>query len=277
MPFPSKSLVVGGGKMGGALLAGWLERGMDPATVTVVEPNPEIAAALGSRLGVAVRSVPPAPQEPVLGEVPEVVLFAVKPQVMETIVPAYKSFTGEDTVFLSIAAGRTIGFFETHLGRDAAVIRAMPNTPAAIGRGISVLCANANVKTGQKELCQTLLEAVGETAWIANEALMDAVTAVSGSGPAYVFLLAECLAEAGRDAGLPDDLARRLAEVTVSGAGELMRLEDAPPSLLRRNVTSPGGTTHAALEILMANDGLGALMNRAVAAAAKRSKELAEA
>jgi pyrroline-5-carboxylate reductase len=273
MPFPRKSLVVGGGKMGGALLAGWLERGMDPAALAVVEPDPEIAAALASRLGVAVRPVPPAPED----MTPEVVLFAVKPQVMEALLPAYKSFTVPDTVFLSIAAGRTIGFFENHLGEGAAVVRAMPNTPAAIGRAISVLCANPNVKAGQKEFCQTLLEAVGETAWIDDEALMDAVTAVSGSGPAYVFLLAECMAEAGRQAGLPGELARRLAAATVSGAGELMRLEDAPPSLLRANVTSPGGTTAAALEILMANDGLGALINRAVGAAAKRSKELAGA
>ncbi len=273
MPLPRKSLVVGGGKMGGALLAGWLKRGMDPATVTVVEPNSEIAAALGTRLGVAVRPAPPVPQEPV----PEVVLFAVKPQVMEALLPAYKPFTGPDTVFLSIAAGRTIGFFENHLGRDAAVVRAMPNMPAAIACGISVLCANANATAGQKELCQDLLEAVGETAWIDDEALMDAVTAVSGSGPAYVFLLAECLTDAGSQAGLPGDLARRLAEVTVSGAGELMAREDAAPSVLRRNVTSPGGTTSAALEILMANDGLGALIGRAVAAAARRSKELAEA
>lgn len=271
MSFPRKTLVVGGGKMGGALLAGWLKRGIDPATITVVEPDPEIAAALASRLAVAVNSSPPDPDD----MAPEVVLFAVKPQVMEAVVPAYKSFIGPDTVFLSIAAGRTIGFFENHLGPAAAVVRAMPNMPAAVGRGISVLCANPNVKAGQKELCRTLLEAVGETAWIDDEALMDAVTAVSGSGPAYVFLLAECMAEAGRDAGLPGELARRLAEVTVSGAGELMRLEDAPPQLLRRNVTSPGGTTAAALEILMADDGLGALMNRAVAAAVRRSKELA--
>ncbi len=257
--------------MGGALLSGWLERGMDPAAVTVIEPNPEIAAALGSRLGVAVRSVPPASED----MTPEVVLFAVKPQVMEALLPAYKSFAGPDTVFLSIAAGRTIGFFETHLGLDAAVVRAMPNTPAAIGRGISVLCANANVTAGQKDLCQTLLEAVGEAAWIDDEVLMDAVTAVSGSGPAYVFLLCECLTDAGSQAGLPGDLARRLAEVTVSGAGELMARENAAPSLLRQNVTSPGGTTSAALEILMADDGLCALMNRAVAAAARRSKELA--
>ncbi len=262
--------------MGGALLSGWLKRGMDPATVTVVEPNSEIAAAMGSRLGVAVNPGPPVPEELDPGEIPEVVLFAVKPQVMEALLPAYKSFIGPGTVFLSIAAGRTIDFFENHLGRDAAVVRAMPNMPAAIGRGISVLRANANVTAGQKELCQNLLEAVGETAWIDDEALMDAVTAVSGSGPAYVFLLAECMTDAGREAGLPGELARRLAEATVSGAGELMAREDAAPSVLRRSVTSPGGTTHAALEILMANDGLGALMSRAVAAAAKRSKELAE-
>ncbi len=258
--------------MGGALLAGWLERGMDPAAVSVIEPNPEIAAGLGSRLGVAVHPAPPASED----TAPEVVLFAVKPQVMEAVVPAYKPFIGAASVFLSIAAGRTIGFFENHLGMNAAVVRAMPNTPAAVGRGISVLCANANVAAGQKELCRTLLEAVGETAWIDDEALMDAVTAVSGSGPAYVFLLAECMAEAGSQAGLPDELARRLAEVTVSGAGELMARENAPPSVLRAGVTSPGGTTAAALEILMANDGLGSLMSRAVAAAARRSKELAE-
>ena len=179
------------------------------------------------------------------------------------------------TVFLSIAAGKTIGFFEGHLGREAAIVRAMPNTPAAIGRGISVLCANARASQAQRETCGALMQAAGEVAWVEEEALLDPVTAVSGSGPAYVFLLVEALAAAGVSAGLPEDLAMRLAGETVSGAGELLRRSGESAATLRHNVTSPGGTTQAALEVLMAEDGLQALMTRAVAAATRRSEELA--
>jgi len=178
-------------------------------------------------------------------------------------------------VFLSIAAGRPIAYFEDRLGEDAAVVRTMPNTPAAIGRGITVACANRHVNGADRAICGDLLAAVGEVAWVDDEGLLDAVTATSGSGPAYVFLLIECLAAAGGAAGLPSDLAMRLARATVAGAGELAYQSEEAPSELRRNVTSPGGTTAAALSVLMADDGLGRLLTRAVAEATRRSRELA--
>jgi pyrroline-5-carboxylate reductase len=178
-------------------------------------------------------------------------------------------------VFLSIAAGRTIAYFEQKLGGAAAVVRSMPNTPAAVGRGITVACANGHVTSGQRARCDELLAAVGEVAWVEDEALLDAVTAVSGGGPAYVFLLIECLAEAGAAEGLPPDLAMRLARVTVSGAGELARLSSEPAAVLRQNVTSPAGTTLEALKVLMAPDGLQSLFTKAIAAATRRSRELA--
>lgn len=264
-------VLVGCGKMGGALLSGWLERGLAAAETFVVEP---FAAA---REAIAVKGVAcvgePGELDPAL--TPAVVVFAIKPQQMAAALPAYRRFVRPGTVFLSIAAGKTIGFFEGHLGREAAIVRAMPNTPAAIGRGISVLCANARASQGQRETCRALMQAAGEVAWVEEEALLDPVTAVSGSGPAYVFLLVEALAAAGVAAGLPEDLAMRLAGETVSGAGELLRRSGESAATLRQNVTSPGGTTQAALEVLMAEDGLQALMTRAVAAATRRSEELA--
>lgn len=254
--------------MGRALLDGWLDRGVDAATITVVEPVDAARAALPENL-----TVVPSPDR-VPGDLhPEVVVFAVKPQGMETVVPAFRRFQG--AAFLSIAAGRPIAFFAQHLGPGAAVIRAMPNTPAAVRRGITVACASAAVDGVQRAACHELLEAVGEVAWVDDEGLMDAVTAVSGSGPAYVFLLAEALASAGVRAGLPEDLATRLARATVAGSGELIRLSSEPAAVLRRNVTSPGGTTAAALEVLMAADGLSTLMERAVLAATRRSRQLA--
>jgi pyrroline-5-carboxylate reductase len=265
-------VLAGGGKMGAAMLAGWLDRGLDPSDVLVVEPEADTASALAARHGVGVVAAP----DDIGADVrPATVVFAVKPQLMNAVAPAYARFAGSDPVFLSIAAGRTIASFEALLGPGAAIVRAMPNTPAAIGRGITVACANGRVTAARRTACTTLLEAVGEVAWVEDEALMDAVTAVSGSGPAYVFLLAECLAEAGVEAGLPADLARRLACATVAGAGELLRRSDDPPEILRRAVTSPGGTTAAALEGLMDPRGLSALMTSAVAAAVRRSRELA--
>ena len=266
-------ILVGCGKMGGALLGGWLDRGVDAKAVAVVDPAMSDQSGVPSDVAVVA-----APDALPAGLKPDVVVFAVKPQVMADIVPAYGRFVGSHTVFLSIAAGQTIGFLESHLESQpgtAAVVRSMPNTPAAVGRGITVACANARATDGQRESCQSLLEAVGEVAWVADEALLDPVTAVSGSGPAYVFLLIECLAEAGVGAGLPADLAQRLARATVAGSGELARQSDLPASELRRNVTSPGGTTAAALEVLMADDGLQRLMTRAVADATRRSRELA--
>ena len=264
-------LLVGCGKMGGAMLRGWLQRGVRPDDITVVEPNAAAAADLATA---GVRIVMDAAKLPADLK-PAVVLIAVKPQMTDGAVPAYRRFTGAGTVFLSIAAGRTIAYFERHLGAQAAIVRAMPNTPAAVGRGITVACANQRVTSGQRSLCDALLAAVGEVAWVPDEGLLDAVTAVSGGGPAYVFLLIECLAEAAVAAGLPADLAMRLARVTVSGAGELARLSDEPASVLRQNVTSPAGTTLEALKILMAADGLQPLMTKAIAAATRRSRELA--
>ena len=266
-------LLVGCGKMGRALLGGWLDQGVRADHITVVEPNREAAKAAADRYAVNTFA---GAEDLDAGLMPETVVFAVKPQVMDAVVPAYAKFSGPDTQFLSIAAGKTIAYFEEKLGGAAAVIRAMPNTPAAVRRGITVVCANANTSDDGKRRSGELLEAVGDVAWIDDEALMDAVTAVSGSGPAYVFLLAECLAEAGMSQGLPSELAQQLARATVSGAGELLRQSPEEAGQLRENVTSPGGTTAAALEILMAGDGFPALLEKAVAEATKRSRQLAD-
>lgn len=265
-------LLVGGGKMGGAMLAGWLKHGVKPADILVIEPDGKAAASLRAQYKVGVGDRLPE----TLDRAPRMVIFAVKPQVLATVAPPYKRFVAPETAFLSIAAGKTIAFFERHLGSNAAIIRAMPNTPAAVGRGITVLYANPGVSKAQQDFCTTLMQAVGEVRWAASESQFDAVTAVSGSGPAYVFLLIECLAEAGAAAGLPADLAMDLARATVAGSGELAAQSSEPAETLRRNVTSPGGTTAAALEILMGQDGLQRLMTRAIAAAAARSKELAD-
>ncbi len=266
----NRLLLVGGGKMGAALLAGWLERGVKAANICVIDPFDEArerAAATGVRAVVAPTDVSPE-------FAPAVVVFAVKPQSMDDVAPAYLGFKERGAFYLSIAAGKPTAYFESVLGADAAIVRTMPNTPAAVGRGITVLFANAQVTAEAKALAEELLSAVGETAWIDDEGLLDAVTAVSGSGPAYVFYLIECLSQAGVSAGLPADLSMRLARATVCGAGELAHRETMAAETLRRNVTSPGGTTQAALNVLMADDGLDALMRRAVTAATRRSREL---
>lgn len=267
-----KLLLVGCGKMGGALLEGWLDQGTDATDITVVEPSTELAATLAGKYGVlAVSDVRDLPED----YTPNVTVLAVKPQVMNQILPPYQKLVATGTVFLSIAAGRTIASFEMILGSEAAIVRAMPNTPAAVGRGITVGCANANVSVEQRELCDQLLKAVGDVEWVDEERHMDAVTAVSGSGPAYIFLLAEAMSAAGRKVGLPPELSDKLARVTVAGAGELLHQSLEPASTLRQNVTSPGGTTAAALDVLMAPDGLEDLMSKAIEAATRRSKELA--
>lgn len=272
----ARILLVGAGRMGGALLKGWLAQGIAPERIFVQEPMapPDIADLFATtRIVIG--------QPPALPAPPAVIVLAVKPQVVDDVVPGVAALAGPDTVVLSIMAGRTIAGIARHFPAETAIVRAMPNTPAAIGRGISVLCANAAVTQPQAEACEQLLTAGGETVWVKDEAMMDAVTAVSGSGPAYVFLLAECLAEAARAAGLPEALSDRLARVTVAGAGELLHRSDLDPAELRRNVTSPGGTTAAALGVLMGEaDGgqpgpLADLMRRAVEAATKRSRELA--
>ncbi len=265
-------LLVGCGKMGGAMLSGWTRSGIAAAGVVVVEPG-GLPAGLAGPSVTAVADAAALPD----GLDPEIVVFAVKPQQMDKVAPAYARFAKRGTAFLSIAAGTTIGYFAARLGADAAIVRAMPNTPAAIGQGITVAAANAATTPAQAELCRALLAAVGEAVMVEDEGLLDAVTALSGGGPAYVFLMIECLAEAGVQAGLPQALSERLALVTVAGAGQLALAGEAPPAVLRQNVTSPGGTTLEALKVLMAEDGLQPMLTRAISAATRRSRELAGA
>jgi pyrroline-5-carboxylate reductase len=267
---PGPLLLAGSGKMGGALLAGWLARGLAPADVLVQDPGPpeEVRALLAAH---AIRA---EPRIAATARPPAVLLLAVKPQIMDEVLPPLAGLVGPETLVISVAAGRTLASFERQLPPRTAIVRSIPNTPAAIGRGISVCVANAHVRPAGRARTEMLLGAVGEVSWVAEEDLIDVATAVSGSGPAYVFLLAECLAEAGRAAGLDAALARRLADATVSGSGELLRRSGVAPDVLRRNVTSPNGTTAAALAHLMAEDGLQPLLTRAVAAAARRSREL---
>jgi pyrroline-5-carboxylate reductase len=269
---PGTLVLLGAGKMGSAMLDGWLARKLPPKKLVVIEPQPSKAIKALARRGVRIN--PKAlDQAGGIGQVAAVVI-AVKPQTAPEALPALKAVIGKQTVVVSIMAGRTLGFLEAALP-GAALVRAMPNTPAAIGRGITVAVGNARVTAPAKRLAQALLAATGSVEWVDDEALMDAVTAVSGSGPAYVFLLAEAMAQAGVAAGLPAALAERLARETVAGSGELLHRSPLPAATLRANVTSPGGTTAAALAVLMARDGLVPLMTRAVAAAAKRGRELA--
>ena len=261
-------VLAGAGKMGGAMLSGWLARGLDAKRVAVIEPQPsgEISAleTKGVRLNPSLKQ---------LGSIATLVI-ALKPQTFRETGSALKSFTGLSTLVVSIMAGTTIASIEAACG--GSVVRAMPNTPAAIGRGITVAVAAKNVSAAQRAVADALLRATGSVEWVDDESLMDAVTAVSGSGPAYIFLLAEELARAGVEAGLPQELATKLARETVAGSGELLHRSDAPSATLRQNVTSPGGTTAAALEVLMAPDGMQSLLTRAVAAATRRSRELAK-
>jgi pyrroline-5-carboxylate reductase len=258
-------VLAGAGKMGGAMLTGWLAGGLDPKRVIVVEPYPsdEIKAlvAKGVRLNPAAVAA-------------DTLVVAVKPQTFREAGPMLKPFVGASTLVVSIMAGTKIAALEQVCGGMA--VRAMPNTPAAIGRGITVAVPAKHVSAAQRATADALLRAIGSVEWVEDERLMDAVTAVSGSGPAYVFLLAEELARAGVEAGLPAELATKLARETVAGSGELLHRSDQPAATLRQNVTSPGGTTAAALEVLMGSDGLQPLMIRAIAAATKRSIELAK-
>ncbi len=260
--------LAGAGKMGGAMLTGWLAQGLDPKRVVVIEPqpSPEISA-------LAAKSVRLNPSASDAGRV-DTLVVAVKPQSFCEAGNTMKPFVGASTLVVSIMAGTPIATIEQVCG--GTVVRAMPNTPAAIGRGITVAVAAKNVSAAQRATADALLRATGSVEWVDDENLMDAVTAVSGSGPAYIFLLAEELARAGVEAGLPEELATKLARETVAGSGELLHRSDLAAATLRQNVTSPGGTTAAALEVLMAKDGLQSLMIRAIAAATKRSKELAK-
>ncbi|GAC1346506.1 MAG: pyrroline-5-carboxylate reductase [Acetobacteraceae bacterium] len=258
-------LLVGGGKMGGAMLAGWRERGL--AASVVIDPAPHAALLAGADVTV-VESVAAVPA----GFRAEAVVIAVKPQTAAEALPALASLVG-DAVVLSIMAGKTAAGVAALAGGAPAVVRAMPNTPAAIRQGITVAFAGPGVSEAQRTLCDGLLAAVGEVAWVDREALLDAVTAVSGGGPAYVFLLAEVLERAALEQGLPPALARQLARVTVSGSGALLAASAEDAAALRVAVTSPGGTTQRALAVL--SPAWPELMSRAIAAATERSRELA--
>ena len=266
--FPGSLLLLGAGKMGGAMLEGWLKRGLRANKVVVLEPQPAKAVKGLVRRGLKLnpKTKPAAATA---------IVIAVKPQTAPEAVPALAPHVGKGTLVLSIMAGRTIGFLEKALPAGTAIVRAMPNTPAAIGRGITVAVANANVSAKQRRQASDLLAAIGAVEWTRDEALMDAVTAVSGSGPAYVFLLAEAMAKAGVAAGLPVALAERLARETVAGSGELLHRSELDAATLRRNVTSPGGTTAAALDVLMGPGGFDELLAKAIAAATRRGRELA--
>lgn len=257
-------VLLGCGKMGSAMLAGWLRNGLPPASVWIIDPNPSDWVK-----GQGVNIDADLPRNPAIAVV------AVKPQMMAAALPDVKSLGNGKTLVISIAAGTPIATFQAMLGDRTPIVRAMPNTPAAIGRGITALIGNRNTNAGDMDLAEALLWSVGQTVRLDREDQMDAVTAVSGSGPAYVFHLIETLAAAGEAQGLPADLALQLARATVGGAGALAEDADETPAQLRINVTSPNGTTQAALEVLMdEHTGFPALLKRAVAAAAARSQEL---
>ncbi|MCY6379559.1 pyrroline-5-carboxylate reductase [Hoeflea prorocentri] len=263
-------VLVGAGNMGGAMMRGWLASGIEPGSIVVVDPSPQPAMAEYLKTN-GIRHYVSAPSDVTA----LALVIAVKPQMMGTVLPQLKPLVGADTVSISIAAGTPIATMERHLG-ETAIVRSMPNTPAMVGRGITAAVANGLVDKAQHDRAHRLLAVTGPVEWLDDEGLLDAVTAVSGSGPAYIFYLVECMAEAGRKAGLDADLSMRLARATVSGAGELLFQSDDEAATLRKNVTSPGGTTAAALEVLMREGGMQALFDEALAAAAQRSRELAE-
>jgi pyrroline-5-carboxylate reductase len=259
-------LLIGAGRMGGALLRGWLKEGMGP--VVAVEPNP--SSSLKKVEGVTV--------VPGLDAIPRgrfrAGVVALKPQILKPYAAAIKPVAETGILMLSIAAGVNTKFLYKAWGKEAHIVRAMPNTPGAIGRGITGVFAGPNAAPKDRKLADSLLSALGETVWVDKENLIDAVTAVSGSGPAYVFALVETLADAGVKAGLAPDVSMRLARATVTGAGALLDADKRNAADLRRDVTSPGGTTAAALDVLLARNGFPALLKTAVAAAKRRAKEL---
>jgi pyrroline-5-carboxylate reductase len=265
-------LLIGCGKMGGAMLEGWLARGLAASLAVVVEPYASpLTDGLKARGVTVVHTLDALPAD----LDPAAAVLAVKPQKMDEVLAAAPRLIGPRCLVLSIAAGKRLSLFESAFGAGVPVIRAMPNTPAAVGRGMTVLVAGSATKEADRDLATRLCAAVGVVGWVEDEGLIDVVTALSGGGPAYVFLLIEVLAKAGVAQGLAPDLAMRLARETVSGSGELARLSDEPADQLRRNVTSPAGTTERALAVLMADDGLQPLFDRAIAAATARSRELA--
>jgi pyrroline-5-carboxylate reductase len=269
--WPQSLVLVGAGKMGEAMLRGWLAAGLEPRRVAILEPAPsppiaELAARLAMPLNPALAAL----------KAPEVLFLAIKPQTLDAAAPDIAPLAGANTLALSILAGKRIADLMARLPGAGAFVRVMSNTPAAVGRGASAGVASPSASARQRQWAQSLMRAVGTFDWLADEALIDAVTAISGSGPAYVFALVEAMAEAGEKIGLPAELAMKLARATVEGAGELLHREPSVPAAkLRENVTSPGGTTAAALAALRAPDGLAALMTRAAAAAKRRAGELA--
>jgi pyrroline-5-carboxylate reductase len=265
-----KLVLLGAGKMGGAMLEGWLKAGVDAAQVAVLDPSPPPeTAALISTHGIA--------HNPSLESLRgiEVIVAAVKPQVMEQVLASVSVLKRDTPLILSIAAGKTMASFDQHFGPGAAIIRTIPNTPAAIGQGITVMARNEKVSAAQAQLATALLSCLGDVVEVDDEALIDAATAVSGSGPAYVFYMTECLAKAAEAVGLPPETAIKLARATVSGSAALMQQTGIDAAQLRKNVTSPNGTTHAALQVLMGEHGIERPMIDAVIAAARRSRELA--
>jgi pyrroline-5-carboxylate reductase len=266
--FAGPLVLLGAGKMGGAMLDGWLARGLAAKKLVVIEPQPGKAVKELTRRGLKLN---PKGKSATAAAI----VIAIKPQSAPEAVPLLHAHVGKATLVLSIMAGRTLGFLEDALPAGTTIVRAMPNTPAAISRGITVAIGNAKVSAHQCKLATDLLGAIGAVEWVRDEALMDAVTALSGSGPAYVFLLAEAMTQAGIAAGLPAELAARLARETVAGSGELLHRSELDAATLRQNVTSPGGTTAAALEVLMGPGGFDELLTKAVAAATRRSRELA--
>jgi pyrroline-5-carboxylate reductase len=257
-------VLLGCGKMGGAMLQGWLQGGLPPSSVWVIDPKPSDWL---KSTGVTINGDLPA--------APGIVLIAVKPQMMGDALPVLREMGNGTTLFISVAAGTPISAFEDALGSHSPIIRAMPNTPAAVGRGITSIIGNSHASSGQLDLAEVLLKAVGQVVRLENEDQMDAVTGVSGSGPAYVFHMIECMARAGEAEGLSPELAMQLAQATVAGAGALAEAADETPSELRVNVTSPNGTTQAGLDVLMDEEnGLPDLIRRTVGAAANRSREL---
>ena len=266
---PTSLVLFGAGKMGAAMLEGWLAVGMNTAAATILDPQPsaDVEALCGRRK---------IPLNPPLRDLvpPSVVVLAIKPQMLEAAAAVINRLVKTDTLVVSILAGKTLADLKRQMPGARAVVRAMPNLAASVRRSATAAVTTAETSAAQKQMAHDLLASIGTVAWLADEDLIDAVTAVSGSGPAYFFYLAECLAHAGTVAGLPQELSAQLARATLVGAGELLAQTELPPGKLRHDVTSPGGTTAAALDVLMAKPGLSDLLQRAVQAAKLRAGEL---
>lgn len=259
--YPRTLLLIGAGKMGSALMRSWLTAGMPKKTLTAVDTASSVKDVLHSLDDVK--------------KTPDCIVIAVKPQSLNTLLPEVRAKFGDKPLYISIAAGKPVAYFQQHLGNKAAIVRTMPNTPAIIGKGITALYANKKTSVAQKKVAASLLQAAGKIVWLKKEPLMDAVTAISGSGPAYVFLFLESMIAAAKLQGLPENTARQLVVETLIGSVALAGASKESLSRLRENVTSKGGTTEAALSILMKDDSFQSLLAKAVDAAVKRAKELA--